>query len=154
MTKRSREREPLFAVRICMGIWGAFICNIVSQHFYCNMVDAIRTTPQETLLVSLLLLWFLAYTNTHPLCAAPKSWSTSFLVLSLLQRSPELLVMILLQRSAELLVQKYCISSLSLFWFPYMWWLMLMYSSITEGFSPILYCWLYVTTLGNPLNTM
>ena len=39
-----------------------YICNIVLQHFYCNMVDAIRTTPEETLFGSLLLflLWFLA----------------------------------------------------------------------------------------------
>ena len=29
--------------------WGAPICNTVLQHFSCNMVDAIRTTPQETL---------------------------------------------------------------------------------------------------------
>ena len=41
---------------------GAPICNIVLQHFDCNMVDAIRTTRQETLFGSLLLLllWFLA----------------------------------------------------------------------------------------------
>ena len=38
---------------------GAPICNIVLQHFYCNMVDAIRATPQETLLEGFLLLWFL-----------------------------------------------------------------------------------------------
>ena len=50
-----------------MSYGGAPICNIVLQHFYCNMVDAIRTsTPQETLFRSLLLnillflLWFLA----------------------------------------------------------------------------------------------
>ena len=38
---------------------GAPICNIVLQHFYCNMVDAIRTIPQEALFGSL-LLWFFA----------------------------------------------------------------------------------------------
>ena len=41
------------------GSTGAPICNIVLQHFCCNMADAIRTTPQETLFGSLLLLWFL-----------------------------------------------------------------------------------------------
>ena len=35
---------------------GAPICNIVLQHFYRNMVDAIRTTPQETLFGSVLLI--------------------------------------------------------------------------------------------------
>ena len=30
-------------------VWGAPICNTVLQHFSCNMVDAIRTTPHETL---------------------------------------------------------------------------------------------------------
>ena len=32
----------------------------ITVGFYCNMVDAIRTTPQETLFGSLLLLWYLA----------------------------------------------------------------------------------------------
>ena len=30
-------------------IMGAPICNTVLQHFSCNMVDAIRTIPQEAL---------------------------------------------------------------------------------------------------------
>ena len=43
---------------------GAPICNIVLQHFYRNMVDAIRTTPQDILFESLLSLWFLALVLT------------------------------------------------------------------------------------------
>ena len=37
------------ASRVSVSFWGAPICNTVLQHFSCNMVDAIRTTPQETL---------------------------------------------------------------------------------------------------------
>ena len=36
------------------------VATFLGQHFYCNMVDAIRTTPKETFFESLLLLWFLA----------------------------------------------------------------------------------------------
>ena len=57
----------------------------------------------------------------------------------------------------ELLVQIYCTSGLMVFLVSVFgvatWWLMLVYS-ITVGFSPKLYCWAHVTTLGNPFDTM
>ena len=56
---RPRPSIPSIAIGSVSSL-GAPICNIVLQQFYCNMVNAIRTTPQETLFGSLLLLWFLA----------------------------------------------------------------------------------------------
>ena len=51
--KNCYREEPYFL--------GAPICNTVLQHFSCNMVDATRTTPQETLFLSLVVfgcVWY------------------------------------------------------------------------------------------------
>ena len=55
---------------------GAPICNIVLQHFYCNMVDAIRTTPQETFFGSL-LLFLLRFLALVPVCMVITYYSKS-----------------------------------------------------------------------------
>ena len=49
------------SIKFCMcelAAMGAPICNIVLQHFYCNMADAFKTIPQETLFGSLLVVVF------------------------------------------------------------------------------------------------